>query len=480
MSLKVNDYVGSKRGVGLFGLPQGSVLSPLLFIIYVSDLLHNIHLKGNNSASASLFKYADDGTVMVTAETTSECYSIMQSICQELTEWCKNWFLAVNCSRNKTEAILVTSRSSHSTVLGKLTISGEEIQYVKKSKVLGIVIDEDLTFESHAKTTLKACWFKWNTLTNHTTRKRGLNCSSLSILFKTAVLTKLLYAAPVWLERNLKIFKGFMFKAIFKISGSQFYPAKSVLEVMFSILPLELSLEIMTIKFILKSLSEDAELKAVLLQIEETYDHMFFKHVVLAKNYLAWKQEEQCSARSISLLDVNHDDLIYSKQNMDMFTCSKWNRLICTNEGKYLISNNDSTNVDSELVNTYQVMLKSPPMFFRSDRRTDDTNLVDFMHGHSLRFLSFRYTTGHSDNRLCMDCKRDEDTPEHKLFYCSSFSGKERDALIEKISTDDSCNYRLRFIFSADMVLKQALRDMVRLICRDSCTSDLYCGSPSV
>ena len=44
-------------------------------------------------------------------------------------------------------------------------------------------------------------------------------------------------------------------------------------------------MEIMTIKFILKSLSEDDE---------ETYDHMFFKHVVLAKNYLAWKQEEQC------------------------------------------------------------------------------------------------------------------------------------------------------------------------------------------
>ena len=404
--------------------------------------------------------------------------AIMQSICQELTEWCKKWYLAVNCSRNKTEAILVTSGSSHCTALGNLTISGVDIQYVKKSKVLGIVIDEDLTFESHAKMTLKSCWYKWNMLTNHTTRKRGLNCSSLSILFKTAVLTKLLYAAPVWLERNLKIFKGFMFKAIFKISGSQFYPAKPVLEVLFSILPLELSLEIMTIKFILKSLSEDDELKAVLLQIEETHDHMFFKHVVWAKNYLSWKQEEQCTARSISLLDANHDDLIYSKQSMDQFTCSKWNRLLCTNDGKYFLSNSDRATIDSDLVNTYQVM-QAPPMFFRSDRRTDNTDLVDFMHGHSLRFLSFRFTTGHSNNRLCLDCQRDEDTPEHKLFYCSFFAGRERDALIERINTEDSSYYRLRFMFSADRLLKQSLRDMVKLICRDSCTSDLYCGSQS-
>ena len=146
VTLKVNNFIGHRRRVGRFGLPQGSVLSPLLFIIYVADLLENVHSVSStvDNSSAMLFKYADDGSIMVATKSTSDSFKLMQEICDRLTAWCRRWRLVINCSRNKTEAIVMKNKDT--AIVCKLHISGKEIEYVRKSKVLGVLIDEDLSF----------------------------------------------------------------------------------------------------------------------------------------------------------------------------------------------------------------------------------------------------------------------------------------------------------------------------------------------
>ena len=99
----------------------------------------------------SCYKFADDGTLMVFSENLMDCYHIMQEVCEALSTWCIENKLQVNCDVNKTEAmILQTANPSNNITIPELKINGRSIKYVKSTKVLGIIIDDELSFKQHA------------------------------------------------------------------------------------------------------------------------------------------------------------------------------------------------------------------------------------------------------------------------------------------------------------------------------------------
>ena len=98
--------------------------------------------------------------------------------------WCSKLKLIPNCDRNKTECLIIQPSSvgpipNITPAPQPLKIGNKIITYATQSKVLGLIIDDKLSFMSHAKQKLKQCWFTWHRLVKKSTRYYGLNASSL-------------------------------------------------------------------------------------------------------------------------------------------------------------------------------------------------------------------------------------------------------------------------------------------------------------
>ena len=123
------------------GVPQGSILGPLLFICYINDLQNLCH-------SCTPYLYADDSALICVDENPLLVSEKLQSDLHKLSVWFKVNKLSVNCT--KTNSILFTSqRSRHKNYQLSLTLNDTELNQVREIKYLGLVIDQHLTFESH-------------------------------------------------------------------------------------------------------------------------------------------------------------------------------------------------------------------------------------------------------------------------------------------------------------------------------------------
>ena len=115
----------------LSGVPQGSILGPLLFIIYINDL-------PLSSTNCSFDMYADDTTIHVKNNQLSNVEEMLQNSLENVLKWCENNNMKVNLQ--KTTSMLVNGSRKHSSEFSlKLNARGLSIDNVNAQKVLGII-----------------------------------------------------------------------------------------------------------------------------------------------------------------------------------------------------------------------------------------------------------------------------------------------------------------------------------------------------
>ena len=129
------------------GVPQGTILGPLLFILYINDL--STYINCENA------QYADD-TLLFTADANLDlAISKLESDCNKLTHYFAMHKLCLNVS--KTEFMILSPKRNCSTTNYILNIGNVAIISSVEIKYLGITIDNCLTFNTHVKQVLK----KW-------------------------------------------------------------------------------------------------------------------------------------------------------------------------------------------------------------------------------------------------------------------------------------------------------------------------------
>lgn len=464
VKLIINKYQGSARCCGSYGVPQGSVLSPLLFIIFISDMFHLAQHTPACKEYTSIYKYADDGSIAITHEDPIECHKIAQQMCDNLSHWCNMWRLKVNCDTNKTECLVIKPPSKKQTCdysFPNLKINGKEIKYVQSTTVLGVTIDDKLTFQQHSNRKIQQCWFTWYNITKNSTRYKGLNVSSLVILFRSVVLTKLLYAAPVWLKHNLHRFRNFFARVCLKISGATHYPSQSLTLLAMGLEPLSVHYDIVATKFVLKALNSDTNMRSMMLQIEGSRHHPFYHHIVLARRYLQSKDGTILHRRPrqhTSLGEIDNSLTQYSKDGIEEFKMILWK--------EFLTSEADGKLVDLFTLSSFSIpklqVRNRKFLFPRTSKRETDTKVMDLLHGHSLSFSSFKHSVRCNINPNCESCEPGvKDDNLHQLLDCPRYNSSYREPLRELSGSPNTC---LSIVLEASKQQVTCFRNMAQII----------------
>jgi hypothetical protein len=168
------------------GIPQGSVLGPILFNLFLSDM--------PTPDRCFLCGYADDTTLVAQSMNCNFAIVYASRGANVLKDYFDTWQLQVNCA--KTQAMLVTKKRPKK--LKEVEVKGTVITRVNEMKLLGVIFDSRLNFLAEMRARRAAAYRAFSALYCLAGAFSKLSVDKKLLLYKTIFRPILTYGSPLW------------------------------------------------------------------------------------------------------------------------------------------------------------------------------------------------------------------------------------------------------------------------------------------
>jgi ribonuclease HI len=236
VQLKFDGEIMKSTSINI-GIPQGSPVSPILYLIYISQLF-----KCNAKCADRMSSYIDDIGITVSSKTIQENCIKLQQAAEKLINWGNSH--GIQFDMDKTE--LIHFSSSNQSLEKSVQIMQTIISPKEEVKWLGIWFDRKLSFKTHVEKRIAAASRMFHSISRLANTERGLSFQAMRKLYIACIVSVADYGVPVWWKNQLFLldkFKKLQNSALRKILGAFRTSPVSAMEIEAGILPVEVRFE---------------------------------------------------------------------------------------------------------------------------------------------------------------------------------------------------------------------------------------------
>ena len=354
--------------------------------------------------------------------------------------------MVINCQRDKTEYICFGTAERNNQVLpNSMKLGNKDIKQVTKTKVLGLIIDENLSYIPHSESVLNKMNGKWANVCKHINIHWGFTQRVVSQIARTFLLTSLHYAGHIWMsDKNTKEVEKVWYKVVKAAVGATFNIRKSVAEIIVGIPPIPIQNLMNKTKHILKLNIKPAQEDKLRDLIMHCFEHLPPREIPVELTlgmkevfkFLNWKREK------IPTDFTGHDTEIVEQRNIkDYFSLSEkacmYTKELINKYTEQIWLNRVRNEFSAEGYQHVPTPSCSRLPIPTTTSRQEEVLMMSLFYPNNLFNSNMYRNTYQVESPLCRKCHQEEETPFHIVVQCSDNSEEVKQLLQDILGEEE-------------------------------------------